>query len=126
MAAVPRVELIFGPARIEVDASLAERDEGLQAFARQAEQQFGLSPKTYSFYDSFGKIEKPATLRRAVVAARGAVCQIEIRENFAENAEGKIMREMHTLIKALEDRLTAKMEQAVASVRQDLEPQIKR
>lgn len=121
MSAAPRVQLIFGPARIEVEASLVERRGGLRAFAREAEQQLGLTPNTYSFHDSFGKVDTPAALQRSVGAARGGVCQLEIRES----TEGKLMREMHAAMKTLEERMTARMEEAVASVRRDLEPAVK-
>jgi hypothetical protein len=120
MSIAPRVQLVFGPARIDVEASLVERRGGLRAFAREAEQQLGMIPNTYAFYDSFGKVDTPAALQRAVGAARG-VCQLEIREN----TEGKITREMHAAIKSLEERMSAKMEEAVASVRRDLEPTVK-
>lgn len=121
MAATPRMELLFGTRRVEVDASLAERRGGLRILAREAEQQLGLRAHTYGFYDSFGKVDTPAALQRVFDSARD-VCQLEIRESV----EGKMMREMHTAMKSFEDKLLAKMEEQVASVRLDLESRVNR
>eukprot|EP00928_Gymnodinium_smaydae_P076552 TRINITY_DN59589_c0_g1_i1.p1 TRINITY_DN59589_c0_g1~~TRINITY_DN59589_c0_g1_i1.p1 ORF type:complete len:422 (+),score=100.41 TRINITY_DN59589_c0_g1_i1:74-1267(+) len=119
MAASPRVELNFSGSRIEVAAAVAQRRGGLRAFVREAEQQLGLRPGTFGFYGTFGKVDSIDTLQRELRAAvSDGVCRLEIRES----TEGKLMREMYAAMTQFEQRVLARVDDALANARQEMEP----
>eukprot|EP00927_Polykrikos_kofoidii_P066322 TRINITY_DN61949_c0_g1_i1.p1 TRINITY_DN61949_c0_g1~~TRINITY_DN61949_c0_g1_i1.p1 ORF type:complete len:385 (-),score=59.91 TRINITY_DN61949_c0_g1_i1:126-1280(-) len=91
------VFLTFGDQKAE----LPMEDFGLQALEQIAEAQFGLVPKSYGFYDSHGKLDSAAALRRALqMSVVCGACVIEVKER----QEWVRIREMEEKIRALTDQ----------------------
>jgi hypothetical protein len=113
--AAPSVVLVFGNARIEVDAAVASRRGGLRAFTREAEQSLALTPDSYSFFSAFGKVDTCQALQRALASATDGVCTLEIRER----PEAKLAREGMRQA-AFEARIMAKVDGALADIQQQV------
>lgn len=104
---------------MEVDSSLATagRRGALRSIAREAEQQFGLVPGKYSFNSLQGKVDSAEKLGEAIQARTNGVCQLEV----CEREDGRMMRETSLGMKALEERMVKRMEDALRSIRKDVE-----
>lgn len=115
----PSVVLSFGGASHCVDSALATtgRRGALRAFAREAEQHFGLVPGKYSFVGMQGKIDSIERLEEELQESANGVCQLEI----CEREDGKMMRQMSAAMKALEERMEKKMEDALAGMRKEVD-----
>jgi len=106
--------LSFAGERVEVDAAWVNRRGGLRAFAREAEERFGLLGNTFGFADANGKVDSPAALERALEACSEEVCVLEVRER----AEARTMRHA---AKALEDKMMSRVEKALAEMQKQIE-----
>mmetsp|Transcript_112728 Transcript_112728/g.318602 ORF Transcript_112728/g.318602 Transcript_112728/m.318602 type:complete len:360 (+) Transcript_112728:85-1164(+) len=127
MAAAPRAILAYGDLRIE-----APPGAGLRELVEEAEAKFGLAPKSFAFFDGHGSVESPSALQRAlrmasITGKEDDVCVLEVREH----PEWKRMRDMDAQIqqlasaggpwaRALESRILAKVEEALACLRADV------
>jgi hypothetical protein len=79
-----------------------------------------LLPGKFSFFSEQGKVDSQSALHSAMQSVSDGVFVLEVREH----ADGKVMREVHSAMQALEERMCTKMEDALAQMRSDLEPKL--